>query len=62
MLGIVTRDEKSNTIQIPAGSLLFLKTTDLTNPHRLVEADWDGKTVQIFAIDLRERCLPLEVE
>ena len=41
-------------IWIPAGS--FLRVPDgLANAAGLVEVEWDGETVQVFAIDLRDR-------
>jgi hypothetical protein len=41
-------------ISIPAGS--FLRVPDgLANAAGLVEVEWDGRRVQIFAVDLRDR-------
>jgi hypothetical protein len=41
-------------ISIPAGS--FLRVPDgLANAAGLVEVEWDGETVQVFAVDLRDR-------
>jgi hypothetical protein len=39
---------------IPAGS--FLRVPDgIANAAGLVEVEWDGETVQVFAVDLCDR-------
>jgi hypothetical protein len=41
-------------ISIPAGSIVRVPN-NFANAVGLVEVEWDGETVQIFAVDLRER-------
>ena len=39
---------------IPAGTVLKV-SDDATNSSGFVEVEWDGKSVQVFAVDLRDR-------
>jgi hypothetical protein len=41
-------------ISIPAGSFLRVPNNP-ANATGLVEVEWDGETVQMFAVDLRDR-------
>ena len=41
-------------ISIPAGSLLRVPD-GIANAAGLVEVEWDGEAVQVFAVDLRDR-------
>jgi hypothetical protein len=41
-------------ISIPAGSILRVPN-NVANAVGLVEVEWDGETVQMFAVDLRDR-------
>ncbi len=45
---------RPTAISIPAGTVLQVPD-GLVNASGFVEVEWDGKTVQMFAIDLRER-------
>lgn len=42
------------TIFIPSGTVLTVPK-ELSNASGLVDADWDGKRVRVFAADLRDR-------
>ena len=41
-------------IPIPAGTVLRV-CEDCVNGSGFVEAEWDGKRVQVFAVDIRNR-------
>ena len=41
-------------ISIPAGSILRVPN-GIANSLGLVEVEWDGETVQMFAVDLHDR-------
>jgi hypothetical protein len=42
------------TILIPSGTVLAVPK-ELLNGSGLVDADWDGKRVRVFAADIRDR-------
>ena len=50
----IKRLTRSVAISIPAGSFLRVPD-DLVNAAGLVDVEWDGETIQIFAVDLRDR-------
>ena len=53
-LGLIQEATHHVVVSIPAGS--FLRVPDgIANAAGLVEVEWDGETVQIFAADLRDR-------
>jgi hypothetical protein len=53
-VGVHQEASRPVAISIPAGS--FLRVPDgLANAAGLVEVEWDGETVQVFAVDLRDR-------
>ena len=53
-LGVFQKPTRPVAISIPAGTIL--KVPDgFANAAGFVEVEWDGKRVQIFAVDLRER-------
>jgi hypothetical protein len=41
-------------MSLPAGSILRV-SEDFLNASGLVEVEWEGETVRIFAVDLRDR-------
>ena len=45
---------RSVAISIPAGTVLRI-CEDCVNGTGLVDAEWDGKSVQVFAVDIRDR-------
>ena len=47
-------DEGPVAITIPCGSILNV-TDDRENASGLVEAEWDGKRVHVFSVDLHSR-------
>ena len=53
-LGVEVGSIKSVAISLPAGAVLSV-CNDLVNTAGFVEADWEGKRVHIFAVDLRRR-------
>ena len=53
-VGVHQEASRPVAISIPAGS--FLRVPDgIANAAGLVEVEWDGETVQVFAVDLRDR-------
>ncbi len=45
----------SSTELIPLGAVLKVIDGPLDG-NRLIDVDWEGKTVMMFTIDIRERC------
>jgi ribosomal protein L25 (general stress protein Ctc) len=45
---------RSVAISIPAGTVLKVFDSS-ANSSGLVDVEWDGKRVQVFAVDLRDR-------
>ena len=53
-VGVHQKATRPVAILIPAGS--FLRVPDgIANAAGLVEVEWDGEIVQVFAVDLRDR-------
>ena len=54
---IVSEDGKSTLVEIPAGAQLIVQETLWAGADhtRKIEVHWQGQTVTVFAIDLRER-------
>ena len=52
--GIYERGVRPVAISIPAGTVLNVPG-GLVNNVGLVEVEWDGKCIHIFAVDLRDR-------
>jgi len=46
--------KQSIAVPIPSGSILRI-SADLVDLNGLVDVEWDGETVQMFAVDIRER-------
>jgi hypothetical protein len=62
ILGIYTDDTLHKIpIALPKGATVLVVETDL-NGNRLVDVIWEGKTVMMFTIDLRNRCTLVESE
>ena len=53
-LAIVELDGHRTTMYVPADDIVTVKNGPL-NGGRLVDVDWNGRTVMMFARDLRER-------
>ncbi len=58
-LGIHTIDGQRSTVSIPSGALITVPDGRLDN-DRTISVDWEGKTVLMFAIDLRKRGTPVD--
>jgi hypothetical protein len=58
-LAIVVLDGHSVPITIPTGSVIQIKHGPLDG-ERLVDVEWDNRTVSMFTIDLRDRGEELE--
>jgi hypothetical protein len=53
-LGVHQGDTSPVAISIPAGTVLSVPEGAVKNSG-FVNVEWDGQSVQIFAVDLRER-------
>jgi hypothetical protein len=53
-VGIHEGNPRPSAISIPAGTVLQVPD-GFVNASGFVEVEWDGKTVQMFAVDLSER-------
>lgn len=58
-LAILNQDGKDLPLTVPAGAIVKLVNGPL-NGNRFVDIEWDGKTITMFAADIRERCVRLE--
>jgi hypothetical protein len=45
---------------VPTGTIIAIHDGRGIDGHRLVEVEWDGKTVMMFAQDLRSRAMLTE--
>jgi hypothetical protein len=62
VLGIYIDDTLHKiAVALPKGATVLVVETDL-NGNRLVDVIWEGKTVMMFTIDLRNRCTLVESE
>lgn len=52
-LAIANRDGKNVAVTVPAGA--YIEVADLSTANRLVEVEWEGEMVQMFAVDVHER-------
>ena len=55
-LAIGTRDGQRLTVVIPANATVYVLKRH--GRDRFVDVDWDGQTVEMFAVDLTERGEP----
>ena len=53
-VGVHQEASRPVAISIPAGTVLRVPD-GLANAAGLVDVEWDGETVQVFAVDLRDR-------
>ncbi len=53
-MGLIHENTRYIAITIPSGSILNVPD-NLANVAPLVKVEWDGKSIQIFAVDLRDR-------
>ena len=58
-LAIIKVDGQNQSITVPSGAIVKVVSGPL-NGNRLVDMTWDGKTVMMFASDVRERGVRLE--
>jgi hypothetical protein len=64
-IGLVIEDGKKVAVQIPAGAEL-LAIDSVPDPvvdrQQQVQVKWEGKTITMFAVDLREDAEPILTE
>ena len=53
-LAILTLDGQNLPVTVPMGSIVQVKNGPLDG-DRLIDVVWDGRTVSMFTIDLRDR-------
>jgi hypothetical protein len=53
-LAVDRKNTRPEIVTIPAGAVLKV-ANDLVDADGFVEVQWDGESVQIFAVDLRDR-------
>jgi len=58
-LAIVEIDGQHSPVTVPNGAVVKVVDGPLDG-NRLVDVNWDGKTVMMFTTDIRERCVRLE--
>ena len=59
-LAIVQIDGHNTVKYVPMGNIVTVKNGPL-NGDRLVDVEWNGRTVMMFASDLRERASQVQV-
>jgi len=52
-LAIANRDGKNIVVTVPLGA--YVRVRECSVRSRLVDVEWDGQTVQMFAVDIRDR-------
>ena len=52
-LAIANREGKNIAVSVPEGA--YVKVVDLAAGSRLVDVEWAGEIVQMFAVDIRDR-------
>jgi hypothetical protein len=58
-LAIMVHDGQHSSVTVPAGDVVKVTSGPL-DENRLVEVEWKGKVLLMFAIDLRERGEPVD--
>jgi hypothetical protein len=58
-LAIIKLDGQNHPTTVPSGAIVKMINGPL-NGNRLVDMTWDGKTIMMFASDIRERAVRLE--
>jgi len=53
-LAIVNGDGQHSPVTVPAGSIVEVVAGPLDG-NRLIDVEWEGKTLMMFTIDIRER-------
>jgi hypothetical protein len=64
-IGLVFEDGKKVVVQIPAGAEIFAIDSvpdPVVDPQQEVHVVWEGKTITMFALDLREGAEPILTE
>lgn len=59
-LAILMIDGHRVAEHIPAGTVVTVFAGALDEPHQLVDVQWEGRIVQMFAEDLRHRGIPTQ--
>ena len=58
-LAIINHDGQNHPTTVPSGAIVKVVDGPLDG-NRLVDVNWEGKTVMMFTVDLRERGVRLE--
>jgi hypothetical protein len=61
-IGLVFQEGKKVAVQIPAGAEIFAIDSvpdPVVDPQQQVHVTWEGKTITMFAIDIREGAEPI---
>jgi hypothetical protein len=59
MIAIAVKGGRRTVVQIPAGAEITVWEGIEPNPsNRMVASEWDGETIQVFAVDVYERGEP----
>ena len=61
-IGLVFQDGKKIAVQIPAGAeILAIDSVPdpVLDPQRQVHVTWEGRTITMFAVDLRDGAEPI---
>ena len=58
-LAIMVHDGQHSSVTVPAGDIVQVTDGPL-DENRLVEVEWEGKVLLMFAVDLRERGEPVD--
>ena len=53
-LAIMLKDGQQHPVTVPVGSIVQARNGSLDG-DRLIDVEWDGRTVSMFSIDLRDR-------
>ena len=57
-VAIERRDDETRLLQVPSNAAVTV-IGGLADSNRLVDVEWDGRTVMMFTRDLLERCEPI---
>ena len=61
-LGLVIQDGRKVAVQIPAGAEIFEIDSvpePVLDPQQQVHVTWEGRTITMFAVDLRDGAEPI---
>ena len=61
-IGLVFQDGRKVAVQIPAGAEIVAIDSvpdPVVDPHQQVHVKWAGKTITMFAVDIRDNAEPI---